>query len=97
MASKPYIVFCDQTICRSLFHSLGVDIAKPCLPMAFLGRTEERESQFPRVRLLVMIKDDKYVGWENLNAYEIFEMVVAGTTNLGYMTGKGVSRIKSNT
>ena len=32
-----------------------------------------------------------------MNASEFFEMIVAGTTNLGYITGKGVSRIKSNT
>ena len=32
-----------------------------------------------------------------MDASEIFEMIVAGTTNLGYMTGKGVSRIKSDT
>ena len=36
--------------------------------MSFLGQTEERGSQFPRVRVLVSIKDDKYVGWENLMA-----------------------------
>ena len=44
---------------------MGEAIAKPRLPMAFLGQTEERDSQFPRVILLVLIKDDKYVGWEN--------------------------------
>ena len=32
-----------------------------------------------------------------MDAFEIFGMIVVGTTNLGYMTGKGVSRIKSNT
>ena len=62
---KPVIVCCDQTDCGSLFHSVGEVIAKPRLSMAFLGQTEERESRFPRVRLLVLIKDDKYVGWEN--------------------------------
>ena len=56
---------CDQTDCESLFHSVGEAIAKPHLPMVFLGQTEERYSRFPRVRLLVLIKDDKYVGWEN--------------------------------
>ena len=34
----------------------------------FLGQTEERDSLFPWVRLLVLIKDDKYVGWENMMA-----------------------------
>ena len=32
-----------------------------------------------------------------MDTSEIFEMIVAGTTNFGYMTGKGVFRIKSNT
>ena len=32
-----------------------------------------------------------------MDASGIFEIVVAGTINLGYMTGNGVSRIKSNT
>ena len=32
-----------------------------------------------------------------MNASEIFEMIEAGKTNLGYMTYKGVSRSKSNT
>ena len=41
---------------------MGEVIAKPRLPMAFLGQTEERKSRFPRVRLLVLVKDDKYVG-----------------------------------
>ena len=49
-------------------------IAKLCLPMAFLGQTEERESQFPQVRLLVMIKDDKYVGWENFIALNVIRL-----------------------
>ena len=37
---------------------MGGAIAKPCLPMVFLGQTEERESRFPQVMLLVLIKDD---------------------------------------
>ena len=53
---------------------MGEAIAKPCLPMAFLGQTEERDSRFPRVRLLVMIKDDKYVGWENLMALKVIRL-----------------------
>ena len=36
--------------------------------MAFLEQTEERDSRLPRVRLLVLIKDDKYVGWESFIA-----------------------------
>ena len=60
---NPIIVFWDRTDCGSLFHSWELEaIAKPGLPMAFLGRTEERESQFPQVRLLGLIKDDKYEG-----------------------------------
>ena len=53
---------CDRTNSRSLFHSISEAIAKPDLPMAFIGQTEERDSRFPRVRLLVLINDDKYVG-----------------------------------
>ena len=46
------VVCCVPTDCGSLFHSVGEAIAKSHLPMAFLGQTEERDSQFPRVRLL---------------------------------------------
>ena len=53
---------------------MGEAIAKPRLPMAFLGRTEERESRFPRVRLLGLIKDDKYEGWENLIALNVIRL-----------------------
>ena len=41
---------------------------KPHLSITFIGQTEERDSPFPHVRLLVLIKDDKYVGCENLMA-----------------------------
>ena len=68
--SNPIIVFCDRTDCRSLFQS----IAKPHLPMAFLGQTEERESRFPEVRLLDLIKVDKYEGWENLIALNVIRL-----------------------
>ena len=50
---------------------MGQAIAKPRLPMAFLRQTEERNSQFP---LLVLIKDDKYVGWENLIALKVIRL-----------------------
>ena len=39
--------------------------------MAFLGQAEERDSRFPRVKLLDLIKNDKYVGWENLMALNV--------------------------
>ena len=42
--------------------------------MAFLGQTEERDNQFPQVRLLFLIKDDKYVGWENLMALKVIRL-----------------------
>ena len=58
----------DRTDCGSLFHSVGEATAKPCLPMAFLGQTGERDTLFPRVRLPVLIKDDKHVDSENLLA-----------------------------
>ena len=60
----------------SLFHSVGEAIAKLHLPMAFLGQTEERDSQFPQVRLLVSIKDDKYVGWENLMDLKVIRLYI---------------------
>ena len=53
---------------------MGEAISKPRLPMAFLGQTEERENQFPRVRLLGLIKDDKYEGWENLIALNVIRL-----------------------
>ena len=53
---------------------MGEAIAKPRLPMAFLGQTEERDSLFPRVRLLVWIKDDKYMDWENLMALKVIRL-----------------------
>ena len=49
-------------------------IAKPHLSMAFLGRAEERKSRFPQVRLLVLIKDEKYVGWEDLIALNVIRL-----------------------
>ena len=42
--------------------------------MTFLGQTEERDSRFPQVRLLVLIKDDKYIGWENLMALKVIRL-----------------------
>ena len=53
---------------------MGEAIAKPRQPMAFLGRTEERESRYPRVRLLDLIKGYKYVGWENLIALNVIRL-----------------------
>ena len=54
---------------------MGEAIAKPHLPMAFFGQIEERGSRFPQVRLLVLIKDDKYVDWEKINGLECNEIV----------------------
>ena len=72
--NRPDIVCCDQTDCGSLFHSLGEAIAKPLLPMAFLGQTEETDSRFLRVRLLVLIKDEKYAGWEYLMTLNVMRL-----------------------
>ena len=47
--------------------------------MAFLGQTEERDSRFPRVRLLFLIKDDKYVGWENLMDLKVIRLYLNKT------------------
>ena len=65
---KPYYCVLLQTDCGSLFHLVRETIAKLLLPMAFLGPTEER------VRLLVLIKYDKYVGWENLIALNVIRL-----------------------
>ena len=64
-------MFCD---CESLFHSVLEAIPKLHLPIAFFGRTEERESRFPCVRIPVLIKDVKYVGWENLVALNVIRL-----------------------
>ena len=48
---------------------MGEAIAKHLLPMAFLGQTEERDSLFPRVRPLVLIKDDKYLALKVIRLY----------------------------
>ena len=37
-------------------------------------RSEERESQFLRVRLLVLIKVGIYVGWENLTVLNVIRL-----------------------
>ena len=50
-------------------------IAKPHLPMAFLGQIEKRESQFPPVKLQVLIKDDRYVSFEEFNGLECNETI----------------------
>ena len=42
--------------------------------MAFLGQTEAKDRRFPRVRLLVLIKDDKYMGWENLMTLKVIRL-----------------------
>ena len=63
---------CNGTDCESLFHSVGEPLqilTYQC--MAFLGQTEERDSRFPPVRLLVLIKADQYVGWENLMVLKV--------------------------
>ena len=50
----------------SLFHSTSAAMAKPRLPMAFPGQAAETDSLFPCARLLDLIKDDNWWGWENL-------------------------------
>ena len=59
LASKYEMISCDLTLSRSLFYSTGAVVAQPCLPMAFLGQTEETYTQFPCVRLLDLIRADK--------------------------------------
>ena len=78
---------CDRTDCGSLFHSVGEAIAKPRLPMAFLGQTEEGDSRFPQVRLLLLIKDDKYVGQENLMALKVIRLYL---NKMQYVMGASI-------
>ena len=54
----------DLTLSGSLFYSTGMAVAKPRLPMTFLGWTDENDSLFALVRELDLIKDDKERGWE---------------------------------
>ena len=56
---KLEMVCCELTLIGSLLNSTGAALAKPRLPMAFLGLTEETDSVFPHVRLLELIRDDK--------------------------------------
>ena len=45
-----------------MFHSTGTAVAKPRLPVAFQRRTEKTDNLFLHVRLLYLIRDDKW-GW----------------------------------
>ena len=65
---KRSIVCSDLTVCGSLFHSAGAATAKPRLPMCFLGWVEETDSLLPRVRLLDLIKAERYGGCDRLIA-----------------------------
>ena len=80
---------CDRTNHGSLFHSVGEAIAKPHLSMAFLGQTEEQDSLFPGVRLLVLIKDHKYVGWENVMTLKVIRLYL---NKMQYAIGSQCSR-----
>ena len=51
-----------------MFHSAGAATAKPRLPMCFLGWVEEIDSLLPRVRLLDLIKAERYGVCERLIA-----------------------------
>ena len=57
-----------MTVSGSLFHSAAAATAKPCLPMCFLGRVEETDSLLLWVRLLNLIKDERYGGCDKLIA-----------------------------
>ena len=53
---------------------MGEAIAKPRLPVAFLGETEERESQFQQITPLYLIRNDKYEGCENSIALNVIRL-----------------------
>ena len=42
--------------------------------MVFLEQTDEKDSQFYCMRLLALIKDDKYADWEKLMALNVMKL-----------------------
>ena len=68
LASKTIycLLACDSLWQPVPFNWYGA--AKPCLPMCFLGWVEETGSRMPRVRLLDLIKANRYGGWAKLIA-----------------------------
>ena len=66
------MVCCDLTLSGSLFHSTGKAVAKPRLPMAFLGQTEDTDNLFPSVTFLLdLIMDDNYGDGERFMALKL--------------------------
>ena len=65
---------CVQTDCGNTIFHYGKPLQNLAYQWPFNGQTEERDSRFPRVRLLVLIKDEKYVGWENLMALKVIRL-----------------------
>ena len=79
------IVCSDLTVCGSLFHSAGAATAKPCLPMCFLGRTEETDSLLPRVRLLDRLKlKDMGAVKDGIDSLEYQEVILKKDTMLNW-------------
>ena len=62
------MVYCGLTLNGSLIHSTGAAVAKPRLPLVFLGWTQEIDDLFPHVRLLNL--GDKYRDWERFMAFK---------------------------
>ena len=60
-------------MCESVAFS-GRSHCKTSLTNGLLGQTKERDSWFPLERLLVLIKVDTYVGWENLMALNVMRL-----------------------
>ena len=69
----------------------SIQWGKPLQNPAFLGQTEERDGQFPRVKLLVLINDDKYVVWENLMALKVIRLYF---NKMQYLMGSQCSFLK---
>ena len=68
LQTKPSIVCWDLTACGSLFRSAGATTTKIHLPMCFEGWVGETDSLLPRVRLLDLIKGERYRSCERLIA-----------------------------
>ena len=62
------MVSCDLN--GSLFHSTGVTVANH-VPVAFVRQTEETDDLFPQVKLLDLIRDDKYGAYDRILALKI--------------------------
>ena len=81
------MVHLDLILYKSLLHSTGSYMAKPYLPMVFLGWYEETDGLPPQVRLLDFIKGDKKEGLGAIYGFKTEKVVLEKDT---IRTGKTV-------